>query len=215
MDFHEKHVVVTGGSNGIGLALSALLTSKGARVTSLDQATPAKAIDGVTHVHCDVTKLDDVRMALVQSGGHIDILVNNAGIVRRGPTLSHPEDEFDALFAVNAKGIWLMLKEAAALLAPHATILHVSSYRALQSPDDPGLYAASKAAGEHIARCAAAGHPGWTLKIAHLGPFDTAMAREGSPVRSPAEAAELLADLIASDHDRLTYDPEKDDYKTA
>ncbi len=215
MDFHGKNIVLTGGSNGIGLALCALLASKGARITSLDQAAPAKNIDGVTHLHCDVSKLDDVRMALAQTGGRIDVLVLNAGVIRRGPVLSHHEHEFDLLFGVNTKGTWLMLKEAAGLLAKHATILHVSSYRALQSPDDPGLYAASKAAGEHLVRCAATSHPDWTVKIARLGPFDTAMAKEQSPVRPTDEAASLLYELATSTHTSLDYDPAIDAYAFA
>lgn len=205
MDFHERRAVVTGGSNGIGLALCALLASKGATVFSLDQTAPAKDVPGVTHLHCDVTALDDVRGALAQVRGTIDLLVNDAGVMRRGPTLSHPENEFDLLFSVNAKGPWLMMKEAAPLLSKGAVVLHVSSYRAGQDVDDPGLYASSKAAGEHLARCAAADAP-WTLKIARLGRFQTGMALKDS-YPPPEDAAELLLRLAASDSRTLAFDP--------
>lgn len=221
MDFHERRVVLTGGSNGIGLALARLLASKGAAVASLDQAAPAKKLDGVTHIHCDVSKLDDVRMALAQTGGRIDLLVLNAGVIRRGPVLAHPDNEFDLLFAVNAKGPWLLLKEGMPLLSPNGAVLHVSSYRAGQDVDDPGLYAASKAAGEHLVRCAA----GAKAKIARLGPVDTAMARhdvEGDALkkkealmRTPDEIAAMLLDLVAGPHAALSYDPAADAYAFA
>lgn len=206
MQLKGTRAVVTGGSNGIGLALCESLAAAGATVVSLDQTAPAKDVHGVTHVHCDVTKLDDVRAALARTGGSIDLLVNNAGVMRRGPALSHPEQEFDLLFSVNAKGPWLMMKEAAPLLAPGAIVLHVSSYRAGQDVDDPGLYASSKAAGEHLARCAAKNAP-WSLKIARIGRFATGMAL-GSDLNPPAEnAAALLQKLATSDFRTLTFDP--------
>jgi len=214
MDFHEKRVVITGGSEGIGLALCELLASKGAIVFSLDQTAPAKNIPGVTHVHCDVTKLDDVRFALPQVGKSIDLLVNNAGIMRRGPLLSHPDSEFDLLFSVNAKGPWLMLKEATPLLKQHAVVVHVSSYRAGQDIDDPGLYACSKAAGEHLARCASA-HASWTLKIARLGRFATKMALNDATTLPASEAAKLLVRLIESKKTSLSFDPATNEHTLA
>lgn len=223
MDLAGKRVVLTGGSNGIGSALARLLASKGAAVVSLDQAAPAKKIDGVTHLHCDVSKLDDVRMALAQAGGTIDLLVLNAGVIRRGPVLSHPEDEFDLLFGVNAKGAWLLLKEGVPLLSPKGTVLYVSSYRAGQDVDDPGLYAASKAAAEHLVRCAATA--GFAAKIARLGPVDTAMARHDvagdalkrkeAIMRSPDDIAAMLLDFAAGTHATLSYDPGADVYAFA
>lgn len=225
MDFRGKRAVLTGGSNGIGLAMAALLTSNGATVVSLDQAAPAKKIDGVTHVHCDVSKLDDVREALARVGGTIDLLILNAGVIRRGPVLSHPDDEFDLLFGVNAKGTWLMLKEGVPLLSPKAVVLHVSSYRAGQAVDDPGLYAASKAAGEHLVRCSAAGNRGFAVKFARLGPTDTAMARhgvEGDALKkketlmiATADVATMLVDLVTGKRTSLSYDPEKNAYASA
>ena len=222
MDFHNKHVVITGGSNGIGLALASLLASSGARVTNLDQAAPAETIAGVTHLHCDVSRLDDVRMALAQTGGAIDFLFLNAGVIRRGPVLAHPDGEFDLLFGVNAKGTWLMLKEAIPLLSKSGTVIHVSSYRAGQDVDDPGLYAASKAAGEHLVRCAAGGDPGFAVKIARLGPTDTAIARHGmegdalrkkeSIMRPTTDIAAMLLELASGRHATLAYDPDADAY---
>jgi 3-oxoacyl-[acyl-carrier protein] reductase len=222
MELHGKKAVVTGGSNGIGFALASLLASNGARVTNLDQTAPAETMAGVTHLHCDVSRLDDVRAALAQTGGAIDLLVLNAGVIRRGPVLAHPDGEFDLLFGVNAKGTWLMLKEAVPLLSQGGTVVHVSSYRAAQDVNDPGLYAASKAAGEHLARCAAAGDPGFALKIARLGPTDTAIARHGiegdalkkkeTIMRSTDEVALMLMELATGTHATLAYDPGADTY---
>lgn len=219
---HGKHAIVTGGSNGIGLALASLLASNGARVTNLDQAAPDEAIEGVTHLRCDVSRLDDVRMALAQTGGAIDFLFLNAGVIRRGPVLTHPDGEFDLLFGVNAKGTWLMLKEGVPLLSKGGTVIHVSSYRAGQDVDDPGLYAASKAASEHLVRCAAANDPGFNAKIARLGPTDTAIARHGvegdalkrkeAIMRPATEIAAMLLELASGQHGTLAYDPDADAY---
>jgi len=222
MDLERARVVITGGSNGIGLALAALLASKGAIVRSVDVEPPAKKLDGVEHLYCDVRSMNDVRMALAQAGGAIDLLFLNAGVIRRGPVLAHPDDEFDLLFGVNAKGTWLMLKEGVPLLSKHGVVVHVSSYRAAQAVDDPGLYAASKAAGEHLVRCAATGNPGFSAKIARLGPVDTSMARhavEGEALKRkeaimrPADdIAAMLLDLATGSHGTLSYDPSTDAY---
>ncbi len=211
MDFNNRNVVLTGGSNGIGFALSTALVAKGARVTNLDREKPINDIDGMTWLRCDIARADDVEQALNATTGTIDLLISNAGVIRRGPVLSNAEEEFDLLFNVNTKGPWLLLKQAIPLLSKNAIVLHVSSYRAAQSPSDPGLYASSKGAGEHIVRCTAEG-AAFTVKIARLGPFATGMARQQSPVRPPAEAAELLLQLIDSDHSMLMYDPRTDAY---
>lgn len=222
MSFHGKHVVLTGGSNGIGLALATLFASEGARVQSLDIAAPEKDIDGVTHVHCDISNLNDVRAALAKADGTIDFLMLNAGVIRRGPILSHPDNEFDLVFNVNTKGTWLMLKEGMPLLSKNATILYVSSYRAGQAPNDPGLYAVSKAAGEHLVRCATADHPNVTTKIAQIGNADTAMARydltqealdqKKGRMRPTEDIATMLLQFVSSDKHTLSYDPRTDQY---
>lgn len=219
MEFTGKNVVLTGGSNGIGAAFARALAAEGATVVSLDLAAPAERSKGVTHVRCDVSARDDVRTALAKAGGRIDLLVLNAGVIRRGPVLSHTEEEFDILFGVNAKGAWLVLKEGLPLLSPEGAVLYVSSYRAGQDVDDPGLYAASKAAGEHIVRCAGTNA---RVKIARLGPVDTRMARYGVEgdalkrkeplMREPDDIAAMLLELAGGAHSALSYDPGKDAY---
>src|SRR6266542_3914972 len=125
MNLSGKTVLITGGSNGIGLALAALLRGKGCQVYSLDRMAPAEPVQGVQTLQDDVTREDDVRRALRDIAGPIDVLINNAGIMRRGTLLESSTDDFDALFGVNVKGPWLVLKEARPLLRDDAMIVQM------------------------------------------------------------------------------------------
>ncbi len=106
-DFRDKHVVVTGGSRGLGLVLARQLGAAGARlsVCSRDPNELARALDDLTArgvrataVECDVTDRGRVREFFAHArrqNGPIDVLVNNAGVIRVGPAELMGEDDFE------------------------------------------------------------------------------------------------------------------------
>eukprot|EP00878_Enallax_costatus_P036794 GHUV01041352.1.p1 GENE.GHUV01041352.1~~GHUV01041352.1.p1 ORF type:complete len:208 (+),score=34.21 GHUV01041352.1:309-932(+) len=68
------------------------------------------------YTHCDVSKRDQVQHLIsqtVQQLGGVDIMVANAGIVRSAPFLEMSEEDFDAVIAVNLKGVFLTCQAAA------------------------------------------------------------------------------------------------------
>jgi NAD(P)-dependent dehydrogenase (short-subunit alcohol dehydrogenase family) len=95
--FEGKHVVITGGSRGLGLVLARQLIAAGARVSlcSRDPHELARALDDlesrggrVQAVECDVTDPVRVREFFAvarQRHGPVDVLINNAGVIRVGP----------------------------------------------------------------------------------------------------------------------------------
>src|SRR5271166_3934212 len=109
-----KNVVVTGGAQGMGKAISERFASEGARVLVSDMneagaATVAKELNGLAF-RCDVTKADEVQ-AMIDHGlaemGSIDILVNNAGTITMKSVTDLTEHDWDMVMDVNAKGVFL------------------------------------------------------------------------------------------------------------
>ena len=115
---HGKVAVVTGAASGFGRGIAELFAEHGARIVVADingQAAieVARAIGNskAAAVTADVTRRTDVEAmiaAAVASFGGLDILVNNAGITHNNQSLlTVTEDEFDRIYAVNVKSIYL------------------------------------------------------------------------------------------------------------
>ena len=106
MNLKGATALVTGGSNGIGLAIAKTLTGAGAKVaiTGRDEkrlAAASKAI-GAHPIHADVGKEADVLRSykeLFQKFDHLDILVNNAGFGVLKPLVEMDLASFEQVFA--------------------------------------------------------------------------------------------------------------------
>ena len=106
-DFCGKHVLITGGSRGLGLVLARELAAAGARLTlcSRDSNELLRAEADLTErgarvavVECDVTDRERVRemVAIAQrSNGPVDVLINNAGVIRVGPVEEMREEDYE------------------------------------------------------------------------------------------------------------------------
>ena len=113
-----KHALVTGASRGIGLSIAQALLQQGAKVTiaarnqsSLEQATEQlSAFGDVFSVVMDATKADSIAQAVGQAQAHfgaIAILVNNAGQAQSAPFLRTDLAQFDAMFDVNVRSVFM------------------------------------------------------------------------------------------------------------
>lgn len=98
---------ITGGSRGIGAAISQSLEGAGARVVVASRSGADIGLDGAFSVQCDVREPDSVAMAVaaaVERFGGIDIVVVNAGVGAYGPFLELPAEHLDEMIAVNVLG---------------------------------------------------------------------------------------------------------------
>ena len=113
-----KHALVTGASRGIGFSIAQALLQQGAKVTiaarnqsSLEQATEQlSAFGDVFSVVMDATKADSIAQAVGQAQAHfgaIAILVNNAGQAQSAPFLRTDLAQFDAMFDVNVRSVFM------------------------------------------------------------------------------------------------------------
>jgi NAD(P)-dependent dehydrogenase (short-subunit alcohol dehydrogenase family) len=131
--------LVTGGSSGIGLELTKLL--RNTHLTySLDIKQPECSLNGIRHVHCNITSEESVRNAIGTVERPIDLLVNNAGIRRHGSLDGIRPRDFEELLKTNLFGTWLVTTQALKRLAEKPTVLLVSSERALYPRKDVGGY---------------------------------------------------------------------------
>lgn len=115
---HGKHALVTGSSQGIGLALATGLAQAGASIilngrdtTKLEQARAAMEQAGhtVTTAAFDVTDHHQVKAAVDQlesNGTSIDILINNAGMQHRGPLEEFEPEAFEKLLQTNIASVF-------------------------------------------------------------------------------------------------------------
>lgn len=116
-----KNVLITGGTQGIGLASAILFQAEGARVAvcgrnpaSLQAAGTALNGQALT-VQCDVSSLGDLDQLMERVGetfGHLDILFANAGIARYTAIEEVTPEEFDQVFATNVKGLLFKIGRA-------------------------------------------------------------------------------------------------------
>lgn len=160
-EYSDKHVVITGGSSGMGLGLAELLVRGGARVlvtgrsrAKLDAARERLGENAVA-VRADVSSLSDLDVLVDRVRGEfgsIEALFVNAGISPLTPFESTTEDVYDELFAINVKGAFFTVQKLAPLLSANAGVVLTTSIANVIGMVDTSVYAAGKAALRSMAR---------------------------------------------------------------
>ena len=167
--------VVTGGAQGLGLAIAERFVAEGARVVlgDLDLAATEAAAeklggdDVALAVRSDVTQLADVEALVdtaVQRFGGLDIMVNNAGITRDATLRKMTEEQFDQVISVHLRGTWNGLKAAAPIMRENkrGAIVNMSSISGKVGMIGQTNYSAAKAGIVGMTKAAA-------KELAHLG----------------------------------------------
>ena len=147
-----KHVVITGGSRGIGAAAVERFAARGDRVTFLYEKEHAAAAavaekTGAETICCDVSDSNAVKAAFERIGD-VDILICNAGIAHWGLMTMTTEDMWDRLFDVNVKGMYLCINAAmpSFLNKQSGCIITVSSMWGQVGASCEAAYSATKGA---------------------------------------------------------------------
>jgi 2-keto-3-deoxy-L-fuconate dehydrogenase len=159
-DLGDKVAVVTGGGSGIGAAIARVFARQHARVVVLDvderaarRTTDAIAAYGwsAAAMTCDVTDTAEVArtfMRIVDSEHRVDILVNNAGIAHVGTIERTDEADFDRLYRVNVKGVYLCARAAVPTMVAQGggVILNMASIASLIGVPERFAYSMTKGA---------------------------------------------------------------------
>ena len=148
--FSHKSVVVTGASSGIGAAMVRQFASEGARVVAAD-INPPTTREGIVSVQVDVSDPDSVQAMITASldaFGTVDVLCNNAGIGSTTDVVDCPIEEWDRVFAVNARGVFLGTKFVlpTMLAQRRGVIVNTASIAGMVGLRDRAAYCASKGA---------------------------------------------------------------------
>jgi 3-oxoacyl-[acyl-carrier protein] reductase len=158
LDFRTRRAIVTGGGDGIGLAVARRLVASGARMALWDRderalARASEKLDGAAITQCvDVADPDAVEQAAnvaSQQLGGIDVLVCSAGIT--GPnatTWDYPVDAWRQVFDVNVHGLFYCNRAVVPRMraANYGRIVNIASVAGKEGNPNAAAYSASKAA---------------------------------------------------------------------
>jgi NAD(P)-dependent dehydrogenase (short-subunit alcohol dehydrogenase family) len=199
-----KRAIITGAAGGIGSATARAFIREGARVVLVDRdqgradelaAEMSAELGGDSvGVGADVATEDGCRLvvdrALARFGG-VDVLFNNAGIIRRADVVNISVQDWDRVFAVNVRAVFLMCKLVVPVMAAAGggSIINTGSGWGLTGGANAIAYCASKGAVVNMTRALAIDHGPQGIRVNSVNPgdTDTPMLRE--------EARQLGADL--------------------
>ena len=188
-----KVAIVTGASRGIGRAIAERFAQDGAAVVvnysqSADQAkevvvTIAARGGQAVAIQADMSRVPEIRRLFretIARFGHLDILVNNAATFILKPMAEVTEEEFDTVLALNARGPFFAMQEAARVLPDRGRIINISSGATTVGLPGLGAYLGSKSALEQFTLVLAkeVGARGITVNTVSSGVTETKMAED-------------------------------------
>jgi len=172
-----KVAIVTGGGSGIGRAIALAFAREGACVTVIGRRE-AKLEEVVRKIGNqkglaiagDVTDADFVQRVVEETAdwfGSLTVLVNNAGVMIPGTVETHTEADFERMFNVNVRAVWLTSRA----VLPHmraaggGSIVNISSVLGAVGAKNRVAYAASKGAVTMLTKCMALDHGHENIRV--------------------------------------------------
>lgn len=189
-----KVAIVTGGGGGIGRATALAFADEGAAVAVVDinptaaEQTAAEITSGggaAIGLTADVSNEAEVKAlvaATVSAFGPVTVLFNNAGIIRRTTVTETSFEEWERVFAVNVRSIFLMCREVVPVMAAAGggSIINTGSGWGLRGGARAVSYCASKGAVVNMTRALAIDHGRQGIRVNSVNPGDvnTEMLRD-------------------------------------
>jgi 3-oxoacyl-[acyl-carrier protein] reductase len=190
--FANNIIVVTGGTRGIGRAVSLAFATAGAHVFAAylsnqsaaeETLVLAEGLEGrITTIRADVSSSEGAQLLInqaSQASGHIDVLVNNSGIIRDGWLAMMAEDDWDAVIRTNLYPLFHCCKWGVRKMMSRrcGAIINISSISAVSGTAGQSNYAASKGAAISFTKSLAreVGAMGIRVNVVVAGLIDTDM----------------------------------------
>jgi NAD(P)-dependent dehydrogenase (short-subunit alcohol dehydrogenase family) len=208
MDFTGKVVVITGAAGGIGQAAARAFATAGARLVLVDRdAGAGEEVSGAIRrqggdarfVAADVTRSGEVQAyvkAALDAHGRIDCFFNNAGIEGKvAETAEYDEAVFDAVLAVNVKGVFLGLRHVLPVMLRQkaGAVVNTASVAGLVGTPGMPAYVASKHAVIGLTKAAAGevARRGVRVNAVCPGPVETRMMQSLEAQLDPSNPASI------------------------
>lgn len=236
---NAENVLVTGAAQGIGRAIAVRAAQEGARVCLLD-IDETGGQDALTEVRdlgvramftkADITDEDDVARAVAEAAetlGPVTVLVNNAGRNSYADPVRMTEAEWDAVFAVDLKGAWMMARAVlpAMIERRKGSIVNIASLHARLTTQGMFPYAACKSGLVGMTRSLALDMAPYGIRVNAVSPgyvrtrlVDEYFERAGDPaveqrvldahplgrIGTPEEIASVVCFLASDDASYVT-----------
>lgn len=178
-----KRVMITGASSGIGKAASELFLERGWQVIMVDEnedkelndSLKEKYNDNVFFYLGDVSKNDTVMLLfdfVLEKTNGVDCIINNAGIIQHGPLHKVSEEEFDRIFSVDVKSIYLTTKFFLPDMIKKGggTIINTASISGLRGDYKMPVYNAVKGAVVNLTRAMALDYGEYNIRVNSICP---------------------------------------------
>ena len=186
MRLENKNAIVTGGAGGIGRATALAFAAEGAKVAVVDlRADAAEAVveeiraagGTAVAIAADVSNEEDIQRIIattVSEFGGVNVVFNNAGIIRRTTAVETTAEEWDRVFGVNVKSIFLMSKHVVPIMAANGggSIVNTGSGWGLKGGGKTISYCASKGAVVNMTRALAIDHGPQGIRVNSVNPGD-------------------------------------------
>ncbi len=162
MNIKEAKVIITGASSGIGYEIAKVLKANGASVV-ISARNPEKLEQaanelGVLSFKADVTNADEIKALFeygIQALDGLNVLINNAGLGRLAPLLETTVEDFQMMWEVNTRGLFLAGQEAAKYFVEqqYGNIINMGSTAGVRGFATGSAYVASKFAVTGLTEC--------------------------------------------------------------
>jgi NAD(P)-dependent dehydrogenase (short-subunit alcohol dehydrogenase family) len=205
-----KLALVTGGSSGIGAAISRALADEGARVVACarrfpDGAVKPPGVGEVAFTHLDVTDEAAVKRRFAELPD-LDLLVCSAGVGTFAPVITTSVAELRAMLDVHITGTLVCAREALRIMQPRKTghIVVIGSHAAHHAFTECGAYTAAKAGQLGLTRVLAAEARPYDIRVTALLPgatdtpiWDDRPGFDRTKMMKPEDVASFLISIVA------------------
>jgi 3-oxoacyl-[acyl-carrier protein] reductase len=209
MRLQNKVAIVTGAASGFGAGIAVRFAAEGAKVALLDlnEEGAGHVVEasgsGAIAIRCDVTRAEDIASAVaktLKAFGRLDIVVNNAGWTHRNkPLLEVTEAEFDRIYAINVKAIFLMTQRATPVLRDRGggSFINIGSTAGVRPRPGLSWYNGSKGFVNLVSKSLAVELAPWKIRVNCIAPVLGQTGLTEDFIGGPA-TPELMAKFLST-----------------